>query len=394
MKLTVLGSTGSIGKNTLDVVALHPDRYQVVALTAHSNWELLLEQCQRFKPQYAVVLREQAAEQLTNAIHESGLATEVLYGPKALEQVATLETVDTVMAAIVGAAGLLPTFAAVQSGKRILLANKEALVMAGELFMREAKKRHAEIIPVDSEHNAIFQCMPSGFMPGMLPLGVQSITLTASGGPFLTTPLDQLPSITPEQACAHPKWVMGKKISVDSATMMNKGLEVIEAHWLFGMPPEKIKVVIHPQSIVHSMVSFKDGSSLAQLGPPDMRVPIATALAWPERIASNVQSLDLTKVSKLEFLPLDLNRFPALSLAYQALKAGGTASTYLNAANEIAVEAFLAGKIAYLDIAKTVETVMNKLVASSASTLEEILAADQLAREMAKEWTEESNLVS
>ena len=340
-RLAILGSTGSIGVSTLDVVARHPDRYQVVALTAARQDDVLLEQCLRFKPRYAVLLDGVAAARLTQHIAAAGLKTEVLSGIEALQQVACLPEIDTVMAAIVGAAGLLPTLAAARAGKKILLANKETLVMAGQIFIDAVHQHGATLLPIDSEHNAIFQALPGGYAGNPQASGVSRILLTASGGPFRTTPLAELQHITPDQACAHPNWVMGRKISVDSATMMNKGLEVIEAHWLFNAPAEAIQIVVHPQSVIHSLVQYVDGSVLAQMGNPDMRTPIAYALAYPERIDAGVAPLDLIQIATLNFEAPDFQRFPCLALAYQALQAGGTAPALLNAANEVAVAAFL-----------------------------------------------------
>ncbi|CAG0958403.1 partial 1-deoxy-D-xylulose-5-phosphate reductoisomerase, partial [Rhodocyclaceae bacterium] len=332
-RLTVLGATGSIGVSTLDVVGRHPERYEILALTGHSRIDVLAEQCIRHRPRFAVVGKAADVPALSSRLRAAGLATEVLSGPEALETVAALPEVDAVMAAIVGAAGLRPTIAAARAGKRLLLANKEALVMAGEVFMAEARRAGAVILPIDSEHNAVFQSLPAAFGGDLAVCGVRRILLTASGGPFRTLPLDEFSAVTPAQACAHPNWVMGRKISVDSATMMNKGLEVIEAHWLFSAAADKIDVVIHPQSVIHSMVEYVDGSVLAQLGNPDMRTPIAHALAYPERIEAGVASLDLFQVAQLTFERPDLERFPCLGLAYRALRAGGNAPAVLNAAN-------------------------------------------------------------
>lgn len=386
MKLTVLGSTGSIGTSTLDVVARHPDKYQVLALTAFRQDELLFEQCQRFNPRYAVLLDEAAAARLTQRIAAAGLPVQVLCGVEALEQVSSLPDVDAVMAAIVGAAGLRPTIAAARSGKKILLANKETLVMAGRIFMDAVRQHGASLLPIDSEHNAIFQALPQGYNGKLAASGVSKILLTASGGPFRNTPLSELQQVTPEQACSHPNWVMGRKISVDSATMMNKGLEVIEAHWLFNASADDIQVVVHPQSVIHSMVQYVDGSVLAQLGNPDMRTPIAHALAYPERIDSGVAALDLFKVATLNFVAPDFERFPCLALAYQALRAGGTAPAILNAANEVAVDAFLNQKIAFLDIPHLISDVLATLPVSAVNELEDVLAADAAARTAASAW--------
>ncbi len=381
--ITVLGATGSIGVSTLDVLARHPERYRVVALSANTQVERLFEQCLAHQPRYAVMVDTAAAEQLAQQLRESGSATEVLSGVAGLERIAALDEVDYVMAAIVGAAGLPPTLAAARHGKRILLANKEALVMSGHLFMEEVRANGAELLPIDSEHNAIFQCMPSNFEQGLQQSGVRHILLTASGGPFRTTPLQELESVTPAQAVAHPNWSMGRKISVDSATMMNKGLEVIEACWLFNTDPSHIKVVLHPQSVIHSMVAYHDGSVLAQLGNPDMRTPIAHALAWPERIESGVADLDIFDVARLDFEPADLQRFPCLRLAIEAMEAGGTAPAVLNAANEIAVDAFLNEKIGFTAIARIIEQTLAQVERRDADSLETIFAADMEAREVA-----------
>ncbi len=379
-RLTVLGASGSIGVSTLDVVARHPERFEVVALSAHTRVEVLARQCLRHRPRYAVVASEPDARRLSGELAAAGLSTEVLSGPAALAQVAMLPEVDTVMAAIVGAAGLAPTLAAVRAGKRILLANKEALVMAGALFMAELRRSGATLLPIDSEHNAVFQSLPADYDGSFGRKGVRRILLTASGGPFLKTPLGELAGVTPDQACAHPNWVMGRKISVDSATMMNKGLEVIEAHWLFNAPAANIEVVIHPQSVIHSLVEYADGSVLAQLGNPDMRTPIAHALAYPERIDAGVASLDLFAVAQLNFERPDLSRFPCLALAYQALAAGGSAATTLNAANEVAVAAFLDGRLPYLAIAEIIAAVLDALPGAALADLEAVQGADQAAR--------------
>ena len=384
--ICVLGSTGTIGVNTLDVIRRHPNQYHVVALTANQSDEKLFEQCLEFNPQYAVLVNENAAEKLKKKLDKNNVSTEVLNGIESLEKVAGLEQVDQVMAAIVGAAGLLPTLAAARAGKRILLANKEALVMSGGLFMNEVKKYNAELLPIDSEHNAIFQCMPSQFEKGLDQTGVNKILLTASGGPFRTRSLDTLHNITPEEAVAHPNWVMGKKISVDSATMMNKGLEVIEACWLFNTQAEMIQVVLHPQSIIHSMVSYTDGSVLAQMGNPDMRTPIAHAMAWPERMESGVEPLDLFEVAKLEFEKPNFERFPCLAMAYESLRIGGTATTILNAANEIAVDAFLNKKLSFTNISKVIENTLDSMTTTSTSSLQVILKTDNDAREYSNEW--------
>jgi 1-deoxy-D-xylulose-5-phosphate reductoisomerase len=385
MNLTILGSTGSIGSSTLDVVARHPDKYRVTALTAQCRDDVLFEQCVRFEPRYAVLLDEIAAARLVQKIFAAGLATEVLCGVEALEQVASLPEVDAVMAAIVGAAGLRPTLAAAYAGKKILLANKETLVMAGAVFMDAVRASGSVLLPIDSEHNAIFQSLPHNYSGDLAASGISKILLTASGGPFRNTPLSDLQNVTPEQACAHPNWVMGRKISVDSATMMNKGLEVIEACWLFNAPADAIQVVVHPQSVIHSLVQYVDGSVLAQMGNPDMRTPIAYALAYPERMASGVEPLDLFRVATLNFTVPDFVRFPCLALAYQALRAGGTAPAVLNAANEIAVDAFLARQIAFLAIPRLIEDVLAAMPVSMVNALGDVLGADAAARAEALE---------
>lgn len=383
--LTILGATGSIGVNTLDVISKYPTRFRVVALTAHYNIDLLFQQCLRFKPAYAVVSSENLSESLQQRLCAESLKTKVLFGKEALAFVASLDEVDTVMAAIVGAAGLLPTLAAVQAKKQVLLANKEALVMAGSLFIAEAQRAQTTLIPVDSEHNAIFQCLQGQIAPGNVCKSLEKIILTASGGALRHKPLEQLPDSTPTQACQHPNWRMGRKVSVDSATLMNKGFEVIEAYFLFGLASEQIEVVLHPQSIVHSLVEYVDGSILAQLGNPDMRIPISYALAFPERIDNSAARLNLLKVARLDFLKIDEKRYPCLNLAYQALRIGGTATTILNAANEIAVQAFLDGKIYFTDIAKLNQAVLEKIHSRPVSNLNIILEDDNLAREIAKE---------
>ena len=385
-QITVLGSTGSIGVSTLDVVARHPDKFSIVALTANTQVDLLFGQCQQFKPGYAVMLDEDAAAQLRQRVQESGLSTVVLSGMAALEQVSVLPEVATVMAAIVGAAGLRPTLAAARAGKKILLANKEILVMAGNVFMDAVRASGSVLLPIDSEHNAIFQALPRGYDGDPAGNGVRRILLTASGGPFRNTPLGELHNVTPEQACAHPNWVMGRKISVDSATMMNKGLEVIEAHWLFGASADDIQVVVHPQSVIHSLVEYVDGSVLAQLGNPDMRTPIAFGLAYPDRIDAGVAPLDLFKVATLNFTQPDFARFPCLALAYQALRAEGTAPAVLNAANEVAVAAFLDQQIAFLSIPRVIEAVLNQLQVSTVSSLGDVLDADAEARSAADQF--------
>lgn len=382
--ITILGATGSIGMSTLNVIAQHPERYRVVALTANRQVERLLEQCRRFEPEFVVLADSAAAERAQALLQAAGLDAVVLSGAEGLEEVATLAQVQQVMAAIVGAAGLRPTLAAARAGKRVLLANKEALVMSGQLFMDEVRTNNAELLPIDSEHNAIFQSLPTNFSRGLSEVGVVRILLTASGGPFRTIDRSQLERVTPEQACHHPNWSMGRKISVDSATMMNKGLEVIEACWLFGTTPEQIQVVIHPQSVIHSMVSYADGSVLAQLGNPDMRTPIAYAMAWPERMASGVQELDLFTVAQLDFEPPDYERFPCLRLAYEAGEKGGTAPAILNAANEVAVQAFLDEAIPFTAIPGVIEGAMAQCDVEAADSLAAILAADQAARNTAQ----------
>ena len=388
-QLTILGSTGSVGVSTLDVVARHPERYRVIALTAQSQDNILFEQCTRFSPRYAVLLDETAAARLQQRIALTDLGTEVLCGVAALERVASLPEVDAVMAAIVGAAGLRPTLAAAYAGKKILLANKEALVMAGQVFMDAVNNNNATLLPIDSEHNAIFQALPYNYSRhhagSLAASGVSKILLTASGGPFLKTAMSALQSVTPEEACAHPNWVMGRKISVDSATMINKGLEVIEAHWLFNAPADLIQVVVHPQSVVHSLVQYVDGSVLAQLGNPDMRTPIAHALAYPERIEAGVEPLDLLKVGVLDFVEPDLTRFPCLALAYEALRAGGTLPAVLNAANEVAVAAFLSKKIPFLAISSLIDGVLTNSTVESIGTLEDVFRADEGARVLAND---------
>jgi 1-deoxy-D-xylulose-5-phosphate reductoisomerase len=383
--VTILGSTGSIGVSTLDVLSRHPDEFSVCALTANQDYKKLFEQCQQFKPAYAVIVDEQAAKKFADLLADSSLKTELLIGAKHLLTVAELIEAQYVMAAIVGAAGLLPTLAAAKSGKRILLANKEALVMSGKLFLDEVRQNNAELLPIDSEHNAIFQCMPTDCAANFSDSGVNKILLTASGGPFRNTPLDQLESVTPDQACAHPNWDMGRKISVDSATMMNKGLEVIEACWLFNTSSDYIQVVVHPQSIIHSMVQYNDGSVLAQMGQPDMRTPIAHALGWPNRMQSGVEALDLFAIENLQFEQPDLERFPCLALAYDAMNSGGAAPAILNAANEIAVSAFLSGELGFTKIASVIEQTLNTIESGSVDTLELVLAADQAARKTAQE---------
>jgi 1-deoxy-D-xylulose-5-phosphate reductoisomerase len=383
--VTVLGSTGSIGVSTLDVLSRHPDRFRVVALTANRDLEGLFRQCLTHRPDYAVMSDPSVAAELERRLAQEVPGIEVLAGAQALEQVAALTEVDYVMAAIVGAAGLLPALAAVRAGKRLLLANKEALVVSGRLFMETAGRHGARILPIDSEHNAVFQCMPPALGEGQDQAGVRRILLTASGGPFRTWAAERLASATPEQACAHPNWDMGRKISVDSATMMNKGLEVIEACWLFDTTPERVDVLIHPQSIIHSMVEYLDGSVLAQMGNPDMRTPIAHALCWPERMASGVETLDLVAAGPLAFEPADLERFPCLRLGYEAVRIGGTATAILNAANEVAVGAFLDGCGRFTDIPKVIESTLSAQTPHAIDSLETVLRDDAAAREVAGE---------
>ena len=383
--VAILGSTGSIGVSTLDVIARHPERYQVVALSAHRDVQGMLDQCRQFRPSLAAMADPAAATALQRAVAAEGLGVEVMAGPAGLDAVATHPDATDLMAAIVGAAGVLPTLAAVRLGRRILLANKEALVVSGALFMAAAKASGAQILPIDSEHNAVFQCLPPGFGGGLDRVGVEHILLTASGGPFRCRPLSELRDVTPVQACAHPNWEMGRKISVDSATMMNKGLEVIEARWLFDAHPEQIRVVVHPQSVIHSMVQYVDGSVLAQLGNPDMRTPIAHALAWPERHSSGVAMLDLFEIARLDFEPPDLVRFPCLRLAFEAVAAGGTAPAVLNAANEVAVARFLDGELGFTGIAEVVERTLDSIEIGAADSLDELLAVDARARGIAEQ---------
>ncbi|MES2026216.1 MAG: 1-deoxy-D-xylulose-5-phosphate reductoisomerase [Pseudomonadota bacterium] len=382
-QITILGSTGSIGVSTLDVIARHPDRYSVYALTAQSKVEELAQQCVQFKPKVAVVGSAEGAQKLQTLLRQKGLQTQVEYGEAALCAVASAPECDSVMAAIVGAAGLAPTLAAARSGKRVLLANKEALVMSGPLLMDAVGASGATLMPIDSEHNAIFQCMPGTRQRSPAEHGVEKILLTASGGPFLKRDVDTLDQVTWQEAVAHPKWVMGRKISVDSATMMNKGLEVIEAHWLFDVPASHIEVVIHPQSVVHSMVSYVDGSVLAQLGNPDMRTPIAHALAYPDRIHSGVKPIDLVQIAQLTFERPDLLRFPCLKLAYDALQAGGSAPAIMNAANEIAVQAFLDGRIGFRVIDQLIARVMDALPAEAITDIDSVFEQDRCARDLA-----------
>ncbi|MDD5411571.1 MAG: 1-deoxy-D-xylulose-5-phosphate reductoisomerase [Methylobacter sp.] len=390
--ICILGATGSIGVSTLDVVARHADLYKVIALTANNNIDVLYEQCLIHHPEVVVVVDESKAQAFKEKLKNSTVSDiKVLSGVKALEQVATLDNVDSVMAAIVGAAGLLPSLAAAKAGKIVLLANKEALVMSGTIFMQAIAESGAQLLPIDSEHNAIFQCMPAGYKTGMQAKEARRILLTASGGPFREMPVDQLVNVTPDQAVAHPNWDMGRKISVDSATMMNKGLEMIEACILFDMNPDQIQVVIHPQSVIHSMVDYVDGTVLAQMGNPDMRIPIAHSMAWPERFDSGVEPLNIFDVGRMDFHEPNLERFPCLRLAYEAINAGGIMPTVLNAANEIAVEAFLDERVRFTDIPVIIECSMKKFEVKVADTLEIILDIDQQARIAAKQIIEELN---
>ncbi|GAB2904795.1 1-deoxy-D-xylulose-5-phosphate reductoisomerase [Uliginosibacterium flavum] len=391
--LTVLGATGSIGLSTLDVVARHPERYEIFALSAHRQVEKLADLCRRFQPQHAVVAGPAEAVILRELLSDFPTLN-IMHGPSALEQIAAAPEVTTVMAAIVGAAGLGSSLAAAQAGKRVLLANKEALVMAGDVFIAALRKSSGTLLPIDSEHNAVFQSLPAGFEYGLRQCGVRKVVLTASGGPFRKTPLDALQHVTPDQACAHPNWVMGRKISVDSATMMNKGLEVIEASWIFGVEADRIDVLIHPESVIHSMVQYEDGSVLAELGNPDMRTPIAHALAYPERIASGVASLDLVKIAALSFEAPDFSRFPCLQLAYDALRAGGSAPATLNAANEEAVAAFLDGGLRFDRIAGVVAEALEKIPVTPLSSLDDVLAADRAARAFVQERLSRKLLLS
>ncbi len=388
-RITVLGATGSIGASTLDVVAQHPDRFEVMALSGHSRTDLLAQLCLRYRPRYVVAGSEVLAAELGARLMGASADTEILHGIEGLNTIAALPEVDTVVAAIVGAAGLGPALAAVRAGKRVLLANKEALVMAGQVFMSEVARSGAQLLPIDSEHNAIFQSLPADYSGNFENSGVRRILLTASGGPFRTTPRQSLSAVTPDQACAHPNWVMGRKISVDSATMMNKGLEVIEAHWLFNAAPENIQVVVHPQSVIHSLVEYVDGSVLAQLGNPDMRTPIAHALAYPERIGAGVPSLDLFQIAQLTFERPDMERFPCLALAYRALKTGGTAPAVLNAANEVAVEAFLNNRLTFLGIGDLIAKVLDRMPVGPAEMLNDVINADAEARQLARRFVEE-----
>jgi 1-deoxy-D-xylulose-5-phosphate reductoisomerase len=383
--VAVLGSTGSIGDSTLDVLARHPQRYRLVAIAANTNAEKLAQQVRTYRPAYAALADARAGNELRNLLGAAAAGTRLLSGPGALEELAALPEVACVMAAIVGAAGLPSTLAAARAGKRLLLANKESLVMAGPLLLAAARASGALLLPVDSEHNAIFQCLPAGARTGVKPPGIKRILLTASGGPFRDTPAEALAAVTPEAACAHPNWVMGRKISVDSATLMNKGLELIEACQLFGLTPAEVQIVVHPQSIVHSMVEYVDGSVLAQLGAPDMRTPIAHALAWPERIESGVESLDLLKAGRLDFRAPDTDKFRCLALAQAAACAGGLSPVVLNAANEVAVEAFLERRLNFPGIAAVIEAVVERGTGGSIGGLDEVFAADAESRVRARE---------
>jgi len=380
--LAILGSTGSVGRSTLSVVALHPEQFRVAVLAAHGSWQAIVEQAKVFRPDLVVLADSEAAAQARAALRDCGSSTQVESGADALAVAVAAGNVDVVMAAIVGAAGLSSTLAAVRASKRVLLANKEALVMSGQILMDEVRRAGAELIPIDSEHNAIFQCMPTGYLPGDFARGVLRVILTASGGPFRCTDVAALAHVTPDEACAHPKWKMGRKISVDSATLMNKGLEVIEATLLFGLPESQVDVIVHPQSVVHSLVEYADGSMLAQLGAPDMRTPIAQALAWPERFASGVQSLNLAEIGQLAFEPPDYVRFPSLGLARAAARAGGTAPAVLNAANEVAVQAFLEGRLNFTAIATVIDKVLQRLDSSPVRALGDVLDADAAARRL------------
>ena len=383
--VVVLGSTGSIGESTLDVVARHPDRFRLVALGANRNVGKLAEQIRRYRPAYAALADEQAARDLVREIGNTARDTRIMAGVGALTEIATLPEADCVMAAIVGAAGLRSTLAAARAGKRLLLANKESLVMSGPLLMDAVRAGGATLLPIDSEHNAIFQCLPAGSRTGETPRGVRRILLTASGGPFRDVSAEAIAAATPEAACAHPNWVMGRKISVDSATLMNKGLELIEACFLFALTPDRVEIVVHPQSIIHSLVEYLDGSLLAQLGSPDMRTPIAYALSWPERMASGVEFLDLVKTSRLDFRAPDPQKFRCLALAQSAARAGGLTPVALNAANEVAVHAFLERRLNFPGIAAVIEEVVTRCPAGAIAGLDDVLAADAEARRLASE---------
>ena len=386
--VTVLGSTGSIGVNTLDVIGRNPDQFRVVALSAWQNIEKLAEQCAKFDARLAVTADPLLEQDLADALKRVGARADVLAGAAGLKEAAGMPETDTVMAAIVGAAGLNSTFEAARCGKKILLANKESLVIAGEVFVAEAKRSGARVLPVDSEHNAIYQALPQGFTEGLEAVGVEKIILTASGGPFRKLPAEQFSKVTPEQACNHPNWRMGRKISVDSATLMNKGLELIEARWLFDAHPRQIEVLVHPQSIVHSMVAYRDGSVLAQMGTPDMRTPIAHALAWPRRIEAGVEHLNLASMNDLSFEKPDLDRFPCLGLAFEAMRSGASAPVTLNAANEVAVDAFLNRRMGFDRIPRLVSEVMERIAVTGVQNLDDVLEQDRRARRIAKEWVE------
>lgn len=388
-QICLLGATGSIGASALDVIARHPDRFRVRSLSAHGQVDALLALCRQFRPEYAVIAEADHAKSLEQGLRSAGLATKALAGPEALAFIATEPQADTVVAAIVGAAGLPATLAAAAAGKDLLLANKEAVVMAGPVLFAALAESGGRVLPIDSEHNAIFQCLPATFergTAGLAAAGVERLILTASGGPFRSWTAQQIATATPEQACAHPNWRMGQKISVDSATLMNKGLEVIEAHWLFGAAADRIEVVVHPQSLIHSLVEYADGSVLAQLGSPDMRTVLAHALAWPERVAAGVERLDLIRHGRLDFEAPDPARFPCLALAYGALAVGGAAPCLLNAANEVAVAAFLDGRLAFPDIAAVIADVLEQEEAGAVQDLATILAYDARARRRAEAW--------
>lgn len=393
-QITVLGATGSIGSSTLDVISRHPERYQVFALSAHARINELKTLCLRHCPRFAVVANNADAQRLQSDLRAAGLATVVLVGAQGLCEVAAHPDVDAVMAAIVGAAGLESAMAAVTAGKKILLANKEALVMSGALFMRAVREHGAQLLPIDSEHNAIFQCLPCNYANGLAPVGVRRILLTASGGPFRNSSYAELEQVTPAQACAHPNWSMGQKISVDSATMMNKGLELIEACWLFAARPEQVEVVIHPQSVIHSLVDYIDGSVLAQLGNPDMRTPIAHAMAWPQRIASGVAPLDLFALARMDFIAPDLQRYACLRLAIAAAQAGAAAPIVLNAANEVAVAAFLQERIGFTQIPQMIEDVLSMPMSTVVHDLGSVLEIDQQARAYANTWLNKQSITA
>lgn len=380
--ITILGATGSVGQNTLRVLERHPDLFHVIALSAHGNTALLAGQCLKHNAKYAIVSDPAQAAKLKSDLDALNCTAELLVGPQALVDVVKLDETDMVMAAIVGAAGLQAALQTVESGKRLLLANKESMVIAGALFRKAAEQSGATIIPVDSEHNALFQALPADFGKGLTRVGVRQLILTASGGPFLNRQRDSLKNITPDEACNHPNWDMGRKISVDSATLMNKGLEIIEARWLFNTEPGQIDVIVHPQSIVHSLVSYCDGSVLAQMGVPDMRTPIANALAWPDRIDAGVQHLNLAQVHQLEFYPPDLELFPGLKLAFSVLESGGSAAVVFNAANEVAVDAFLNERIGFLQIPETVATTLERCETGKIDSLEHVLEIDLMARNL------------